>query len=273
MSNMRRALLGALTVFILGIVAAPPASAIAPEFRSYVGCPNIPTVPTCVRADTRGGHIQIGTTDVPINQTVTLSGGLESDSPNFPDANLLYTAQGGLTGNPLEVPGGLVGLTGISEFIINLITFGANRVYAQAQLVGTPQLNVFNLGIRMPIKVNLINPFLRSGCAIGSTADPIRLNLTVGTTAPPPPNRPISGHPPVFTGGDPANENILLFRDVKHVDNSFRAPRAYNCDLLGFGLISGLIDSRVGLPSAAGRNEAVLDRTDVRLVDRELVYP
>ncbi len=272
MLSFRRALLGALMACILAAVAAPSASAIDPRYRAWAGCPDAANVGTCIRADTRGGNIQLGTTNVPINQVVTLSGGLDATSPG--DAiNVPYTAQGGLTGNPLSVPGGLAGLTGISEVILNIITFGANRVYAQAQLVGTPQLTFNNFGLTMPIKVNLLNPFIRAGCSIGNAANPIRLNLTIGTTAPPAPNRPITGHEPTSVGGDPADANILLFTDIKHVDNSFAAPRSYTCDLLGFGLISGLIDSRVGLPSAAGRNAAVLDRTDIRLISSDYVYP
>ncbi len=256
------------------VMAAPSASAaLNPRYARFAGCPDRPEVVSCARADTPAGHIKIGTTDVPISQVTTLSGGFVGGDD--PDRALLYNSSGGLTGNPLEVPGGLVGLTGISEFIINLITFGANKVYADAELVGQPRLNVGTLDLRLPIKVNLLNPFIRSGCAIGSSSNPIVLTLTVGTTAPPAPARPISGHGPVSVDVDPADPdaNTLLFRDIKHVDNAFSAPRAYNCDLFGFGLISGLIDSRVGLPSAAGRNEAVFDRTDLRLIQKMFVYP
>ncbi len=273
MRNLHKTLLGAFVAGLIMAVAAPSAFAITSRYRAYAGCPDAPNVTTCIRADTRGGHIQIGTTDVPISQVVTLSGGLDGNSTD-PITPIFYNSQGGLTGNPLEVPGGLAGLTGISEFILNLITFGANRVYAQAQLVGTPQIDFGSgLGLRMPIKVNLLNPFLRSGCAIGNAANPLRLDLTTGTTAPPAPNRPISGHGPTGAGADPADPAITVLSNIKHVDNSFAAPRAYGCDLLGFGLISGLIDSRVGLPSAAGRNEAVFDRTDFRFVASYEVYP
>ena len=269
---MRKIRLLVVAVCLVGVAAitASPASAIDPAYRDYAGCPVRP-IGACMRADTPAGSIRLGNQNVPISQTVTLSGGLPVLTEGY--LPITYTSAGGLTGNPLEVPGGLAGLTGLSEVILNFITFGANKVYAQAQLVGEPRLNFENFGLILPIRVNLRNPFLRSGCGIGSAAAPITLNLTVGTTAPPAPARPISGHPPTFLEGDPDDPNVFLAGNIKHVDNSFSVPGASGCDLLGLGLISGLINSRVGLPSAAGRNEAIFDRTDVRFVGVRTVYP
>jgi hypothetical protein len=253
-------------------VAAPSASAIDPRYTRFAGCPDRPELVSCIRADTPAGNIRMGNTNVPITQTVTLSGGVAPINFGVPNP-LYYNAQGGLQGNPLEVPGGLAGLTGISELILNLITFGANRVFAQAQLVDEPRLNFSTFDLHLPIKVNLLNPFLRPGCSIGSASSPIVLTLIIGTTSPPPPATPISGHVFTTSGSDPADPNILLLGNIKHVDNSFSVPGASTCDLFGLGLISGLINSRVGLPSAAGRNEAIFDRTDIRLVNHDFVYP
>ena len=238
MYRMRLLVVVACLAGVVTAIAAPSASAIDPRYTRFVGCPDRAEIIVCIRADTPAGNIRLGNQSVPISQIVTLSGGtpelVAGDNP------LSYNALGGITGNPLEVPGGLAGLTGLSEIILNLITFGANRVYAQAQLVGTPTLDIGTFNLKLPIKVNLRNPFLRSGCGIGSAASPINLNLNIGTTSPPPPARPISGHPPVETTFDP-DTNITLIRDVKHVDNAFSVPGASGCDLLGFGLISGLI--------------------------------
>jgi hypothetical protein len=265
-------LLGLLvSACVLVLSLAPPAIAIDPRYTRFNGCPDRPEILSCIRADTPAGSIRMGNTTVPITQIVTLSGGVLE--PVAGDNPLFYNSRGGLTGNPLEVPGGLAGLTGISEFLLNLITFGANRVFAQAVLVGQPRLNFANLDLKLPIRVNLLNPFLRPGCGIGSATTPINLSLTTGTTAPPPPARPISGHSALGAGPDPTTPSVLLLRDVMHVDNSFAVPAASGCDLLGLGLISGLINSRVGLPAAAGNNEAIFDRTDVRLVDKAIVYP
>jgi hypothetical protein len=266
-----RMLIGVLAISAMLGASASSASAV-PYTTTFAGCPNIATVFSCFRADTKAGHIQIGGTDTPITKTQSLIGGLvpSADGPTF--ANLATTATGGFSGDALEVPGGLSGLTGLSEIILNIITFGANRVYAKPQLVGTARLNLATLDLRAPIKVNLINPFLTSGCGIGSAASPITLNLTVGTTAPPPPNTPISGHP--FTVFDTTTDpNILGLLNNKLVDNSFSAPTASGCNLLGFGLLNPLVNARVGLPSAAGRNTAVFDQTDVRIIDKTIVFP
>jgi hypothetical protein len=150
-------------------------------------------VPSCGHP---GGQHQNGESNVPISEVVTLSGGFPA-LPDPTNAALVFNSQGGLTGNPLEVPGGLAGLTGLSEVILNIITFGANRVYAQAVLVGEPRMSLIDLSLTLLVRVNLRNPFLRSGCGIGSTATPIVLRLITGMTSPPAPARPISGHGPL----------------------------------------------------------------------------
>jgi hypothetical protein len=264
-------LIGGFALCAMLGASASSASAV-PYTTQFAGCPNTPAVFSCFRAVTNAGHIKIGSTDTPINKPQTLRGGLTQnvDGPQF--FNLEYTAAGGFSGDPLEVPGGLTGLTGLSEFIINLITFGANKVYAKPQLVGIPRVDISTGDIRIPMKVNLLNPFLRSGCGIGSTSSPILLKLTTGTTAPPPPATPISGH--TYTDIDTATDpNIYTQINNKLVDNAFSAPAASGCDLLGFGLINGLVNTRAGLPSAAGRNEAIFDHTDVSLIDKNIVYP
>jgi hypothetical protein len=267
MQHLRRALLavvatvGALAVFAPASFAAPN-----PGFEAFVGCPNAPQVFFCIRSETNGGHIQIGSKDVPINQQVVFSGGVINDF-----STIQYTAQGGLQSPPLRVPGGLVGLTGISEFIINLITFGANNVYAKTELVGVPHAVNFLEGLQLPVQVKLQNPFLTSSCSIGTAANPVTFNLTTGTTAPPPPNTPISGH---LNDGfdDPTNPLVLLFPNNTYVDNAFAAPAVNNCGLFTFGLINAAVNLTSGLPSAAGRNTAVLSSTNVRLTAKSNVY-
>jgi hypothetical protein len=262
-----RTLLLAAVFACAAMVALVPAANAAPAkgFEEFAGCPKQPDVPFCMRSVTTGGHLKIGATNTPISKPITLSGGLR-----YPDQHIVYNAQGGLTGDPLEVPGGLSGLTGLSEFLINLITLGAHKVYAKPVLVGDPVFDGVNL--TLPMKVNLLNPFLVSGCSIGSAAAPLTLNVTTGTTSPPPPAKPITGR---TNNGvtDPKNPGITILPDLKLVDNAFAAPKANTCDLLGFGLITALVNTRAGLPSAAGNNEAIMDHTDIRLAPEVLVYP
>jgi hypothetical protein len=264
MRMMRRTLLlGALVVGALTALTGTAGAQTARGFEMFAGCQNDPAVTTCFRADTRGGHLQIGSTDTPITSTQSVSAGFDEFG------NLRFNSRGGMLGDPLSVPGGLAGLTGIPEIIINILTLGANRVYAKPEIVGQA---VLSENLLLPIRVLLRNPFIIPGCAIGSRTNPMTLNLTTGTTAPPPPNRPITGRSTDFRVS-PRNPLIFEQIDEKFVDNAFAAPTAAGCDLLGFGLISGLINSRVGLPSAAGRNEAIFDHTDVFIASKADVYP
>jgi hypothetical protein len=101
---------------------------------------------------------------------------------------------------------------------------------------------------------------LGEGCYVGSAAHPIQLHLTDGTTAPPPPNKPIKG-----SLGEPSSEVEKGFESTvitgnTLVDNSFSAPVSEGCGALSF-LIDPIINSKIGLPSAAGHNTAVLSGT------------
>jgi hypothetical protein len=262
-----RATVIAVAVGIVWAVAPTAQAQTNPGYEQYIGCPNIPTVGICMRTETNSGHIQIGKTDTPINKQIVLTGGLDATNNN-----LVFSSQGGLFAPPLNVPGGLTGLTGLSEFIINLITFGANQVQAQAILVGTPHVTLTdNTDLTLPVRVKLINPFLTSTCSIGSAGSPLNLTLTTGTTAPPLPNKPISGV---------ANEAVadtlpgtLISKGNVFVDNAFSAPTASGCDLLGFGLINALVNARVGLPAAAGTNTAVFSDTTLKIGFKAAVYP
>ncbi len=68
-------------VMLLGIAAcvgaavlAPSASAINPTYAAFAGCPSDGSVFACIRADTKVGHIKIGSTDTPINKTQSVRG-------------------------------------------------------------------------------------------------------------------------------------------------------------------------------------------------------
>lgn len=271
MRYVKRGALLAVAVAMLSVVAPPAMAQTNPGYEAFIGCPDdFPTVPLCLRAETNGGHIQIGKTDTPINKQIVLTGGL-----NAADGKLVFSSEGGLFAPPLKVPGGLLGLTGWSEFFLNLFTGGANDVYAQAILVGDAFNEITidgNLVLTLPIRVKLINPFLISTCSIGSAGSPISLKMTTGTTSPPLPNKPISGHFNFF-GEDPVLPGVFVSTDDTLVDNSFSAPVASGCDLFGFGLINSLVNLRVGLPAAAGTNTAQFTKTDIKLAASLAVYP
>jgi hypothetical protein len=257
------AAIGALT----GLVAPAAMAAPAPGFSEFNGCPEGRTdVLFCSRSTTTSGHIQLGKKDVPITAPIVLNGGILGDFDT-----VVANSSGGLIAPALEVPGGLTGLTGFSEWFINLITFGANKVYAKTELVGQPKVGGGG-HLVLPVRVKLQNPFLSSNCAIGSVSDPLVLDATTGTTNPPLPNKPITGSMGT-QGVDPKNPDIIQISNMIFVGNAFRAPAAVGCGLINYGLIDGVVNLTSGLPAAAGTNTAVLSGTTLKLAAYSLVYP
>jgi hypothetical protein len=262
---------GAIVAFAM-VAPAAQAETLNTGYTQFAGCPNPflagnSSIVTCIRTDITGGHFQMGNKDVPINKTITLTGGVENELKGF-----RYNSEGGLTKVPLEVPGGVVGLTGL-DWLVNFLTFNQLKLYATTELAGTPVFTDFD-NVQLPIKVHLENStgVLGKKCYVGSDANPIVLNLTTGTTNPPLPNKPISGKKQ-----DPTFDSVLEITKITggiFVDNSFAAPGANGCALT-LGIlpvnIDGLINVASGLPSAAGKNEAV-QIFNAELVNAEFPY-
>ena len=72
--------------------------------------------------------------------------------------------------------------------------------------------------LTLPVRVHLENLFLGSGCYVGSASNPVTIELTTGTTNPPPPNKPISGATGEF--GSKAGGEILTLTNNVLVNNS-----------------------------------------------------
>jgi hypothetical protein len=261
------------------LVASSSAMAAAPtgDYAKFKYCPYTnPNVATCVYSTTTSGSFQIGNANVPITAAtpLTLQGGL-SAFDSVTGATTWYNAVGAdsLVKVPLKVPGGLIGLVDTGGFggaliaLFNAAVASVNDVYATAEAVGPIG---FNLGaalgqvgtaVSLPVRVHLENPFLGSGCYIGSSSNPVQLNLTTGTTSPPAPNTPITGSPGAITFSP--DGQIGTFANDKLVNNSFSAPAASNCGylLLDKLLITAAVNLKEGLPSAAGKNAAILGGT------------
>jgi len=251
---------------------APAASATEPAegFERFAGCPSPgenSEVSSCQRTVITGGHFQMGSKDVPIENEMVLVGGTNSEGGGF-----VFNSKGGLTPVKQKVPGGVIGLTGLT-WLLEFFGSEALTLYATTELAGTLEAG---LTLELPIKVHLTNPagLLGSHCYVGSDSGPITLSLTTGTTNPPPPNESITGAVPTFEFGEPPG--VGVFANGTFVDNSFAAPGANGCKLYLFGFIpisiNGLVNSQSGLPSAAGTNETTQD-FDLELVDVNLVYP
>jgi hypothetical protein len=261
-----------LTAFVAVALVAPMAQAETPAkgYEQFAGCPSKKEdslISTCLRSVVKGGHFNMGNKEVPITNPIVLSGGADPFLKNF-----AATSKGGMPPVKEKVPGGVVGLTGLT-FLLELLGSEALTLYAATELVGVPTIPNLN-NITLPIKVHLINGVLGNNCYVGSVSSPITLHLTTGTTSPPKPNEPISGHvqKEIFEDG----LEILHVNGAEYVDNSFSAPGASGCVLTLFGFIpisiNGLVNSSAGLPAAAGTNET-RQEIDTELVEVGLVYP
>lgn len=263
-------LLGVLAIgamFASSAVAREP----APGYGKFAGCPSpeeVANIEGCIVSTITSGNFKMGNKNVPIKNPITLSGGITTAN------KFVYNSKGGLTPVKQLVPGGVIGLTGL-DWLVNYLSVEALQLYAVTELAGQPGNPIFDDPFKLPIKVHLINPALGNNCYVGSNSNPINLNLTLGTTSPPPPNKPISGISPEVTL-DPTLPGVINSTGGRFVDNSFAAPGASGCVLTLFGFIpisiNGLVNSASGLPSPAGTNETV-QNFNGQLAFYPVVYP
>ncbi len=239
-----------------------------PGFTQFRGCPRPEekALAFCVRSDVKGGHLKMGNKNVPIEKPLTLTGGTNAFFGEF-SAN----SEGGLTKVKQKVPGGVLGLTGLT-WLLEFFGSEALTLYAVTELAGIPSNFTFST-VTLPIKVHLETPsgVLGNNCYIGSVGTPIVLNNTTGTTNPPPPNKPISGKEGEFSEVG----EIVHFNNGVYVDNAFAVPGASGCELKLFGFIpislNGFVNSQSGLPSAAGNNEAE-QQINIEIAQQSSVY-
>jgi hypothetical protein len=250
-------------LFGLGITSSASA---APKgiFAVFAQCPtSTPGNALCTFAQTTSGEFAIGKTKVPINKTITLQGGGVLTGSSNPNEYFLLPAKNGesLSKTELNVPGGLTGLVNCEEIKGNGLLEKLERgtckaifenkttgVTATTELVASATnpaiLNLASLflgegtALTLPVRVHLKNPLLGEGCYIGSEKSPIQLHLTTGTTAPPPPNKPIKGNPGKFSEEVEKEFGVTVVKENSLVDNAYSAPVAEGCG----GLFSFLID-------------------------------
>lgn len=212
-------------------------------FPNYEGCPRTnPAAIACIDVQNTSGNLNIKGFNVPLGESLEIRGAVSALAV---EGNTFIPATGtnGFFTRPVQVPGGLLGI----DFPIP-----GNSVTATTELAGTSsdiRINTASLSISVPVKVRLSNILLGMNCHIGSNSNPVVLNLIVGTTNPPPPNRPITGRrgTPSFVGTE------IRLTDNVNVANEFAIPASSSCGL-GLGLINLLVDAKLQLPSAAGNN-------------------
>ncbi|HET7508838.1 MAG TPA: hypothetical protein VFJ65_01175 [Solirubrobacterales bacterium] len=255
------------------------------EYAPFAYCPlGNAEVNYCLYNESTSGFLTIGKKTTPIVNPQVLQGGLITNLETF-ESKFVGAEEGNtLTKSPQPVPGGLLGITAptwwpqflqdlFNETINNGFT-GVNGTVELAKPASEIKVSILNMlfetgtAVQLPVKLHLENPFLGSGCYIGSSSSPITLKLTTGTTSPPAPNKPISGH--LGTVGENAAHTMSTISGNKQVDNSFSAPGANGCGGLFSFLVDPFVNEIVGVPSAAGTNTAVLEGR-VLLAQKEAV--
>ncbi|HEV2974546.1 MAG TPA: hypothetical protein VGX69_06065 [Solirubrobacteraceae bacterium] len=246
------------------------------EFAPFADCPlSNPAASNCLVAKTEGGKFVIGKETVPITNPITLQGGIEGFGSG--EEKVIAAEDGNtLTKSPQKVPGGLAGLVKCNEIsnfleriacelIFENSVTGVNATTELAAPASSIGLHTFRLigafgtALSLPVKVHLENPFLGSNCYIGSNTHPVVIEFTTGTTSPPEPNKPIKGNPGTFAFNEA--ETLLTVSGNELVNNSFAAPEVEGCGGSFSFLIDPIVDSKLGLPSAAGHNTAILQGT------------
>ena len=264
----------------------PSASAHTGGYAKFNFCPSTnPSVRKCMQAVTNGGKVVLGKKTVPIVNPVTVQGGL-SKPIEFISTFFAATNGESLSKTPQPVPGGLAGLVNCKEISNFLLRISCEAVFENgltgvnatlelarpAREIRVSELNLVGeeeVALKMPVKVHLENPFLGSGCYVGSSGSPIIWNLTSGATNPPPPNKSIHG----FSGlGEFEEEEIFKLNGAELVDNAWSAPGASGCGgPIVELLLDPIINASVGVPAAAGLNTAQLQKTNIALALAETV--
>ena len=268
----------AATAFMMMAFAGSAPAKLVGEYTKFQFCPYTNAeVRRCVHSINSGGTVTMGSKKVPIVNPVTLQGGYSK--ANEEGFSKFFGATNGVTlsKTPQPVPGGLAGLVNcpeISNFILRAAckaTFengvtGVNSILELARPASEIKFSEshlaegLGLGLKLPVKVRLENPFLGSNCYVGSESAPVWWELTTGTTSPPGPNKPITGK----TGEVEFLEEgrILKLSGAELVDNAWAAPKTSGCGGIFSFLLDPIVSSSSGLPAAAGTNTSILKATN-----------
>lgn len=269
LTAMAAAALTALTL------AGSASAKLVGEYERFQFCPFTNTeVKRCLHSLNIGGEVVLGNKKVTIEKQVTIQGGFGAATEKF---SKFYAATNGVTLSKAaqSVPGGLLGIVppesspplvkALSKFFFENSLTGVNSTLELAKPASEIKISEINMStaegvaLKLPVKVHLENPFLGKNCFVGSSTTPIWWELTSGTTSPPKPNSPItgsSGEVEFLDGG-----RIVKLTGNVLVDNAWAAPSASGCGGILSFLVNPIINSQVGLPSAAGKNTASLKNT------------
>jgi hypothetical protein len=263
-------------VAVSALVLVPGASAHTGEWARFNYCPSTnPSTFKCLYAETYGGKVVLGKKTVPIVNKVILQGGYTTENAAG-DATFIAATNGvTLSKTPQPVPGGLTGLVNCKEISLGWLRASCEAIFengltgvnstlelalpanqiivSQRHLAGEK-----GVGLKLPVKVHLENPLLGSECYVGSSSSPLIWNLTTGETSPPAGTAPLRGT--AGTAEFLEEGEIFELEHAKLVDNAWSAPGATGCG--GWPaeyILDPIINASVGVPSAAGKNVAILE--------------
>jgi hypothetical protein len=264
-------------MFVSSAAAAPKGI-----FKIFSDCPTTePGVVLCNYAETTSGEFAIGSTKVPINKPIVLQGGaIPTGNPENEREYFLVPAKDGnsLSKTELNVPGGLTDLVNCEEIkgngLLEKLERGTCKAIFENKTTGvtaTTELvaNASNpaienlralsreegTAITLPVRVHLKNTLLGNNCYVGSEASPLQLHLTTGTSG------SLKGKRGKAATLEEGGQEMLQITNNTLVDNTFTAPVAEGCGELFSFLIDPIVDAKLGLPSKAGNNKAILNGT------------
>lgn len=214
-------------------------------------CPKLPagfdpSQFSCFLTHITGGLLQIGHANQVINRDITVAYA-EGAAPSG-DTVIVF---GSLKSAPMPVSGGIF-LTPAVDTVTQTdpnLGLGVQPVGLGVKIDPTG----FGAGF-ISMKVKAVNPVFGNACFVGSSNSAVTVDPTFGTTDPPAPNQPISGH--VDSSQFNGTELIII---GTMVDNSFSAPGAQGCG--PGGALSQVVNEVGALPSKAGRNTAIFQST------------
>jgi hypothetical protein len=244
------------------------------EYAVFAQCPlSNHSLTGCLVSRTESGEITIGKQEVPIVKTQTLQGGLIEKGSAVQEIVEAANKET-FTKTPQKVPGGITGFVkcneikgegfweklerGTCEFFFEGAFTGVNATTELAAPASSIYLNELALefetgpGLILPVKVKLENPLLGNECYIGSNSEPIKLELTTGTSG------SLKGKFGETSEG--AEGGILVVTNSKLVDSGFAAPKATGCGEGLSWLLDPILNAKLGLPASTG-DTAVLNTT------------
>jgi hypothetical protein len=281
-SRSLRVLVLAVAALAVSAVAFASVASAEPKgiFKVFNDCPTTtPGVTLCSWAKTTSGEFSLGSTKVPITSPIILQGGaIPTGNEENEREYFLVPAKDGnsLSKTELNVPGGLTNLVNCTEIKGNglweVIERGSCKAIFENGLTGVtmvtelaasatnpPILDLVALSteegtaLTLPTKVHLKNPLLGESCYIGSEAHPVQLHLTTGTSG------TLKGKRGHVENKEEFSQVLLRISENTLVDNTYTAPVAEGCGGFFSFLIDPIINGKLGLPSKAGANKAVLN--------------